>query len=106
MEIKYKAPKGLTVKILTSIVLIFYVFIIFKVIHEMLNATKRPVGIIIGFAIFTIIIVISYLLSPKSYILWLTSFDITHPHIVNSTMFKEVDWLMNEEGDVKKILLR
>ncbi len=36
-------------------------------------------------------------------ILWLTSFDITHPHIVNSTMFKEIDWLMNEEGDVKKI---
>jgi len=36
-------------------------------------------------------------------ILWLTSFDITHPHIVNSKMFKEVDWLMNEEGDVKKI---
>jgi len=36
-------------------------------------------------------------------ILWLTSFDITHPHIVNSKMFKEIDWLMNEEGDVKKI---
>jgi hypothetical protein len=36
-------------------------------------------------------------------ILWLTSFDITHPHIVDSKMFKEIDWLMNEEGDVKKI---
>jgi hypothetical protein len=36
-------------------------------------------------------------------ILWLTSFDITHPHIVNSKMFKEIDWLMNEEGDVGKI---
>ena len=36
-------------------------------------------------------------------ILWLTSFDITHPHIVNSKMFQQVDWLMNEEGDVKKI---
>jgi hypothetical protein len=36
-------------------------------------------------------------------ILWLTSFDITHPHIVNSKMFKQVDWLMNEEGEVEKI---
>jgi len=39
---------------------------------------------------------------PKS-IIWLTTFDITHPHIINSKMFKEVDWLMNEEGDLAKI---
>lgn len=39
---------------------------------------------------------------PKT-IIWLTSFDITHPHIINSKMFKEVDWLMNEEGDLNKI---
>lgn len=39
---------------------------------------------------------------PNS-IIWLTSFDITHPHIINSKMFKEVDWLMNEEGDLNKI---
>ena len=36
-------------------------------------------------------------------IIWLTSFDITHPHIINSKMFQEVDWLMNEEGDLAKI---
>jgi uncharacterized lipoprotein YddW (UPF0748 family) len=36
-------------------------------------------------------------------IIWLTAFDITHPHYVNSKMFQEVDWLMNEEGDIKKI---
>ncbi len=36
-------------------------------------------------------------------IIWLTSFDITHPHIVNSKMFKQIDWLMNEEGDVQRI---
>jgi hypothetical protein len=36
-------------------------------------------------------------------ILWLTCFDITHPHIVDSRMFREIDWLMNEEGDVAKI---
>jgi len=35
--------------------------------------------------------------------IWLTSFDITHPHIINSKMFKELDWLMNEEGDLSKI---
>ncbi len=35
--------------------------------------------------------------------LWLTCFDITHPHIVNSKMFQEIDWLMNEGGDLKKI---
>lgn len=36
-------------------------------------------------------------------IIWLTAFDITHPHYVNSKMFQEVDWLMNEEGDLEKI---
>lgn len=36
-------------------------------------------------------------------IIWLTCFDITHPHIVNSKMFQEIDWLMNEEGDLNKI---
>ncbi len=35
--------------------------------------------------------------------LWLTCFDITHPHIVNSRMFQQIDWLMNEEGDLAKI---
>ena len=41
---------------------------------------------------------------PNSMI-WLTAFDITHPHYVDSKMFREVDWLMNEEGDVSKIEL-
>jgi hypothetical protein len=36
-------------------------------------------------------------------IIWLTAFDPTHPHIVNSRMYKEVDWLMNEGGDLKRI---
>lgn len=36
-------------------------------------------------------------------IIWLTCFDITHPHIVNSKMFQQIDWLMNEEGDLNKI---
>jgi hypothetical protein len=36
-------------------------------------------------------------------IIWLTCFDIAHPHIVNSKMFQEIDWLMNEEGDLNKI---
>jgi len=38
-----------------------------------------------------------------STIIWLTCFDITHPHIINSKMFRQVDWLMNEEGDLNKI---
>ncbi len=36
-------------------------------------------------------------------IIWLTAFDITHPHYLHSKMFQEVDWLMNEEGDLNKI---
>jgi len=36
-------------------------------------------------------------------VIWLTCFDITHPHIVNSKMFQQIDWLMNEEGDLAKI---
>ena len=35
--------------------------------------------------------------------IWLTSFDITHPHIVNSKMFKQIDWLMNEAGDMEGV---
>jgi hypothetical protein len=35
--------------------------------------------------------------------IWLTCFDITHPHYVNSQMFREVDWLMNEAGDLTRI---
>jgi len=36
-------------------------------------------------------------------IIWLTSFDITHPHIVNSQMFQQIDWLMNEAGDMEGV---
>jgi hypothetical protein len=36
-------------------------------------------------------------------VIWLTAFNPTHPHIVNSSMFEEVDWLMNEGGDLERI---
>jgi hypothetical protein len=36
-------------------------------------------------------------------ILWLTCFDIMHPHIANSLMFQEIDWLMNEAGDMEGV---
>ena len=36
-------------------------------------------------------------------IIWLTCFDITHPHIANSKMFKQIDWLMNEAGDLEGV---
>jgi len=35
--------------------------------------------------------------------LWLTCIDITHPHIINSRMFRETDILMNEGGDLGRI---
>lgn len=41
--------------------------------------------------------------SDPDVIIWLTAFDITHPHYMASKMFQEVDWLMNEEGDIRKI---
>ncbi len=40
--------------------------------------------------------------NPKC-IIWLSIFDPTHPHVVNSAMYKEVDWLMNEGGDLDRI---
>ena len=40
--------------------------------------------------------------NPKC-IVWLTSNNINHPHVVNSDMYKEADWLMNESGDMKRI---
>jgi hypothetical protein len=36
-------------------------------------------------------------------IVWLTSNNTTHPHAVNSAMYREADWLMNECGDMKRI---
>jgi len=36
-------------------------------------------------------------------IVWLTSNNIIHPHVANSDMYKEVDWLLNERGDQKSI---
>jgi len=36
-------------------------------------------------------------------IIWLTSNHTTHPHVVNSDMYKETDWLMNEAGDIKRV---
>ena len=36
-------------------------------------------------------------------LVWLTSNHINHPHVVNSDMYKEADWLMNEAGDMKRI---
>ncbi len=34
-------------------------------------------------------------------IIWLSCNNVTHPHVVNSTMFKEIDWLINEAGDLE-----
>ncbi len=36
-------------------------------------------------------------------IVWLSCHSPTHPHVVNSRMFKEVDWLMNEGGDIERV---
>ena len=40
--------------------------------------------------------------NPKC-IIWVTSNHMNHPHVVNSDMYKEADWLMNESGDMKRI---
>ncbi len=36
-------------------------------------------------------------------VVWLTSNNINHPHVINSDMYKEADWIMNESGDMKRI---
>jgi len=36
-------------------------------------------------------------------IIWLTSNNTMHPHVVNSDMYKEADWLMNEGGSIKGV---
>lgn len=36
-------------------------------------------------------------------IIWLSCYNPTHPHVINSTMFREIDWLMNENGDTGKL---
>jgi len=37
-------------------------------------------------------------------IIWLTVNKMHHPHVINSTMYQEVDWLMNEAGRVDEVL--
>jgi hypothetical protein len=37
-------------------------------------------------------------------IIWLTVNKMHHPHVTNSNMYKEVDWLMNEAGSVEAVL--
>jgi hypothetical protein len=36
-------------------------------------------------------------------IIWLSSHSPTHPHVVNSRMYQEIDWLMNEGGDIERV---
>ncbi|MCH7226101.1 hypothetical protein [Haloferula sp. A504] len=36
-------------------------------------------------------------------IIWVTSNHMDHPHVINSDMYREADWLMNESGDMKRI---
>ncbi len=36
-------------------------------------------------------------------IIWLTSNHINHPHVINSDLYQEADWIMNESGDMKRI---
>jgi len=36
-------------------------------------------------------------------IVWLTCNHVNHPHVVNSDMYKQADWLMNEKGDIESI---
>jgi hypothetical protein len=40
--------------------------------------------------------------NPKC-IVWLTANKINHPHVINSDMYKEADWLMNEAGSMQGI---
>ena len=36
-------------------------------------------------------------------VIWLSCHDLAHPQLVGSRVFKEVDWLMNEAGDIESI---
>jgi hypothetical protein len=36
-------------------------------------------------------------------IIWLSSNNPTNPHVINSRMYKEIDWMMNENGDLESV---
>ena len=36
-------------------------------------------------------------------VIWLSCHDLRHPQVVDSAVFKEIDWLMNEAGDIETI---
>jgi hypothetical protein len=36
-------------------------------------------------------------------IIWLSSHSPTHPHVIDSRMYQELDWLMNEGGDLERV---
>ncbi len=40
--------------------------------------------------------------NPKC-VIWLTVNEMDHPHVLNSDIYQEVDWLMNESGDMERI---
>jgi hypothetical protein len=37
-------------------------------------------------------------------LLWLTTNEVNHPHVVDSDMYREVDWLMGEAGRLSEII--
>ena len=41
--------------------------------------------------------------TKPSCILWLSCNNPKHPHVQNSILFKQIDWLMNEAGDLESI---
>jgi hypothetical protein len=41
--------------------------------------------------------------TKPSCILWLSCNNPRHPHVQNSNLFKEIDWLMNEAGELESI---
>jgi arylsulfatase A-like enzyme len=40
--------------------------------------------------------------NPKC-VIWITVNHMDHPHVVDSDMYREADWLMNEKGDIESI---
>lgn len=105
MEVRYKAPKGQTTIIVTSFILLLYFFIMIKIIYEILKINRIPFRLLIGAILLTLILIISYLLSPKSYVLYDNELVIKQQIRSKRISYKEIkDIKLIQNEDLKGLI--
>ena len=90
METKFKAPKGQTTKIMTLLTLLLCVVAVIKLVLQIVNTNRFPIGILVVVVIVVLVIVMSYLLSPAGYVLSDNELIINQPVRSKKIRYKEI----------------